>query len=139
MDEKQLIEHALSLYGNGYNCAQAVAIPFCDVCGCDETFLFKALEAFGGGMGGTEGTCGALSGALMILSMLSSEGDPKNPSKKRTYERAKNIFDAFRCTTGSVICKDIQGLETHKELCSCQKCVEVAVRTLVQELAHSTY
>ena len=50
-------------HDKGFNCCQAVACTYCDLFGMDEATAFKACEAFGAGMGGMQGTCGAVSGA----------------------------------------------------------------------------
>ena len=61
MDKKEL---AIAKHDIKFNCAQAVACAFAEEVGVDEKVLFTAAEGFGLGMGGTEGTCGALSGAI---------------------------------------------------------------------------
>ena len=53
---------AAELFLNGYNCAQAVAVAFCDVTGLDEKIVAKAVSPFGGGMGRLREVCGAVSG-----------------------------------------------------------------------------
>ena len=68
------VEKAMELHKKGYNCAQAVACSFCDVVQMDEDTLFRVTEAFGGGMGGMKGTCGAISGACAVAGLLRSEG-----------------------------------------------------------------
>ena len=57
------VEKTIERHNKGYNCAQAVAGTYCDLVGMDEESMFKATEALGLGMGGMEGTCGALTGA----------------------------------------------------------------------------
>ena len=63
MTKKEL---AIANHDKKYNCCQAVACSFCKETGVDEETLFRAGEAFGLGMGGMEGTCGAISGAVML-------------------------------------------------------------------------
>lgn len=54
-------EKAIELHDRGCNCAQAVACAFAEEIGVPEETLFAAAEGFGLGMGGMEGTCGAVS------------------------------------------------------------------------------
>ena len=51
-----------------YNCTQSVALPFCERYGVDKESTRKLGTHFGGGMR-CGGVCGAVSGALMVLSM----------------------------------------------------------------------
>ena len=62
-------ETTIERHTKGYNCAQAVACTYCDLVGMDEETMFKATEALGLGMGGMEGTCGALTGACVVAGM----------------------------------------------------------------------
>lgn len=125
--EATYVEHATILHGNGHNCAQAVLGAFSDDVGIASSTLFKIAEGFGGGMGNTKGTCGALSGAIMVLSLRSSSGDPEQVTKRSTYALVGDAYERFVEQTGSAVCKDLQGLETGTVLCGCDRCIEVAV------------
>lgn len=52
---------------NSHNCAQAIVSTYADVAGLDEQTAMNVANAFGGGMGNMEGTCGALVGAGIVL------------------------------------------------------------------------
>ena len=62
--------YAAELFLQGYNCAQAVAVAFCDVTGLDKEFAAKMVSAFGGGMGRLREVCGAVSGMDFVLGHL---------------------------------------------------------------------
>ena len=49
MTEKQ--QSAKALHDKGFNCAQAVALPFCEELGMPQQLAMKAMEGFGAGMG----------------------------------------------------------------------------------------
>ena len=72
MTKKEL---AIAYHDKKFNCAQAVACAFAKEVGADEKTLFRAAEGLGLGMGGMEGTCGALSGAILLAGM-------KNPAPR---------------------------------------------------------
>ncbi len=59
-----------------YNCAQSVACTYCDLAGLDEETMYAVAGAFGAGMGNMEGTCGALSGAGMVLGCVCTTVPP---------------------------------------------------------------
>ncbi len=111
----------------GYNCAQSVACTYCDLVGMDEATMFRLTEALGAGMGNKEGTCGAVSGACILAGLKNSTGNLEHPdSKMNTYKIAAQIMDEFAKQNGSVVCKDLKGMETGKPLRSCPDCIRDA-------------
>lgn len=127
-------EEAIELHNKKYNCAQAVACAFAKETGIEERILFQANEGFGLGMGGTQGVCGALAGAVMLAGFKNSDGNMDNPaSKASTYQLSRQMLEAFKEKTGSTICKEIKGIETGQVLCSCPDCVRAGVE-VVEEI-----
>ena len=101
-------EKAAELFLQGYNCAQAVAVAFCDVTGLDEKFTAKTISAFGGGMGRLREVCGAVSGMFMVLSYLYGYDDPNaSAEKKQLYTRVQDLAGKFREINGSIICREL--------------------------------
>lgn len=100
----------------------------------DEETLFKAGEAFGLGMGGMEGTCGAVSGAVMLAGFKNSDGQLNDPkTKAETYKLSREIVRRFEEKNGSLICRDLKGIDTGTVLRTCPGCIEDAVE-IVQEV-----
>ena len=121
MDKKEL---AIAKHDIKFNCAQAVACAFAEEIGVDEKVLFTAAEGFGLGMGGTEGTCGALSGVIMLAGFKNSDGNITDPgTKAETYKLSKEMVTKFTEKCGSTVCKELKGIETGKVLCSCPDCI----------------
>ncbi len=111
----------------GYNCAQAVACTYCDLAGIDEDTMRNLTQAFAVGMGTMEGSCGALTGAAMVLGMAK-----KNPPQ--TMQDIREIMTKFKEQNGSVICKELKGIETGKMLRACDDCVRDAALFLEQAM-----
>ncbi|MBE6806639.1 MAG: C_GCAxxG_C_C family protein [Ruminococcaceae bacterium] len=129
MNNKQ--NQAMEYHAQGYNCAQAVALPFCEEMGLEPTVVKRATEGFGAGMGGRTQTCGALSGAVFVAGML--KADAVNPgSKMDTYKVCAKMSERFVSECGSGVCAVIKGLTGGKMLCSCNDCIACGVR-LVEE------
>lgn len=123
------VQKATERHQKGYNCAQAVACTYCDLVGMDEETMFKVTEGMGAGMGNMEGTCGAVSGAVALAGMLRSCGKLDDTSSKgATYKLSRAILNDFKAENGSVICKDLKGVETGKVLRSCPDCIKDAAR-----------
>ena len=55
----------------GLNCAQAVLCAYADLAGIDEETAIRLAAPFGAGMGNMEGTCGAITGAGLVLGLVS--------------------------------------------------------------------
>ena len=101
-------EKAAELFLQGYNCAQAVAVAFCDVTGLDEKFTAKAVSAFGGGMGRLREVCGAVSGMFFVLGHLYGYDTPGDDAeKKELYARVQALAAQFREINGSIVCREI--------------------------------
>lgn len=118
------VERAKINHKNGYNCAQAVFCAFSDLIGLDEPTAYKISEGFGSGMGGQFETCGALTGAYMVLSMKNSDGVPgSNITRGETYALLRKTAAEFREKAGSTLCREIKGMTGGKVLHSCPDCV----------------
>ena len=99
---------AAELFMEGYNCAQAVAVAFCDVTGMDEKTAAKAVSPFGGGMGRMREVCGAVSGMFFVLGCLYGYDNAETGApKKELYARVQGLAGRFREQCGSIVCREI--------------------------------
>ena len=121
-------EKAVENHKNGCNCAQAVACVFADKLGYSEDELFRLTEGFGGGMGATQGVCGAVSAMVLVAGAVKSFGIDKLPetNKKESYTAARELMEKFEEKIGSIVCGNIKG----EKLRSCDGCIEDAVAIL---------
>ena len=100
--------YAAELFLKDYNCAQAVAVAFCDVTGMEPAQAARMAAPFGGGMGRMREVCGAVSGMLMVLSQLYGYDTPGDDvSKKQLYTQVQELAEKFREENGSIICREI--------------------------------
>lgn len=120
-------EEAAYRHEHGHNCAQAVACVFAKELGYDEKMVFQASEGFGAGMGGMECTCGAVCGAVMAAGMKNSVMGQEKLTKGSTYLLSKKITEKFKEKNGTVICKELKGIENGNVRRSCAGCIEDAV------------
>ncbi len=101
-------EKAAELFLNEYNCAQAIAVAFCDVTGMEEKAAAKMASSFGGGMGRLREVCGAVSGMLLVAGLLYGYEEPGNDQeKKEHYARVQELAGAFRERMGSIVCREL--------------------------------
>lgn len=126
---KTRVEETIGRHDKGYNCAQAVACTYCDLVGVDEETMFKLTEALGLGMGGMEGTCGAITGACVLAGMKNSTGNLEKPnSKGASYKLSRQIVEEFKNQNGATQCRELKGVETGKVLRACPDCIRDAAR-----------
>ena len=105
-------EKAVEYFRNNFNCSQSVFTVFGQDYELSEDDCLKIGCAFGGGMGRQQFTCGAVTGALMILGLKygKGEGDPDS-NKEETYQKAREFFSEFTRIHGSTSCGELlQGL-----------------------------
>ncbi|MCR4403857.1 MAG: C-GCAxxG-C-C family protein [Candidatus Acetothermia bacterium] len=105
-------ERAALLFNEGFNCAQAVLGAFGPGLGLDRELALKVAGPFGGGMGRTGGTCGAVAGGLMALGLKfgpTRTGD--EGAKERAYGLVREFFEEFEARNGSVLCKQLLGCD----------------------------
>ena len=99
---------AAELFLSGYNCAQAVAVAFCDEMGLTQRQAARMVSSFGGGMGRMREVCGAVSGMLFVLGTLYGYDEPgDDAAKKRLYGQVQALAAGFRAENGSIICREI--------------------------------
>ena len=98
---------AAELFLNGYNCAQAVAVAFCDVTGLEEKFSAKMVSSFGGGMGRLREVCGAVSGMFFVLGTIYGYDTPDDVRKKELYTQVQELAEKFREECGHIVCREI--------------------------------
>ena len=100
-------EEAVSCYHGGLNCTQAVLAVYGKRYGLDREKALKIAGAFGSGMGRGD-TCGAVTGALMVIGLKHTKvKGVRFISKERTAECAREFIALFQERNGSMVCRDL--------------------------------
>ena len=81
-------ENATLYFADTFNCSQSILASFGQEFGLTEEQCLKLGTAFGGGMARSQMTCGAVTGALMVLSL---KFVPIHP-EKLIQGKTKRIF-----------------------------------------------
>jgi C_GCAxxG_C_C family probable redox protein len=101
-------EKALEYFRNKYNCSQSVFTAFGTEYGLSEDECLKIACSFGAGMGRQQYTCGAVTGALMVLGLKYGKGvDGTEDMKQETYAKTREFFSRFIDIHGSVSCRTL--------------------------------
>jgi C_GCAxxG_C_C family probable redox protein len=105
-------EEAGVAFGKGYNCTQAVLSAFSDDFGLDKVMAYKVAAAFGGGMGHMGKTCGAVTGAFMVIGLkyglTTTDG---SQSHKEAFRKVREFSEEFRKKHGSITCSKLLGAD----------------------------
>lgn len=93
-----------------FNCAQTVFSLFASELGIDEKTALKIASGFGGGMNCAE-TCGAVTGAYMVIGMKHGHSTPNPDEKANTKMLVKKFNEKFKEAHGSLNCKQLTGFD----------------------------
>lgn len=104
IESDPIVKKAVALKSSGeYNCAQAVACAFAPVIGADKEQIYNAANAFGRGMGCLEATCGALTGAGIVVGIATKD-------RLKSMKMMAGILKKFEKRNGATICKNLKGI-----------------------------
>jgi len=105
-------DNAAEMFRQKYNCAQATLAALGPAEGLERDTCLKIASTFGGGIGRMGETCGAVTGSLMVLGLRCGGQTIGNPeAKAAVYERAGEFVEAFREKNGSIVCRELLGLD----------------------------
>ncbi len=143
-------EKALHYFRNGFNCAQSVLASFQDVISMPEEVLLGISRGFGAGMGRQQNTCGAVSGAYMVLGTQfgKTKSDDAEAGEK-TYRLTREFAAEFNSIHKTVMCDKLldcdlmteegkekfQARDMKKNIC--ERCVADAVRITEKMISQS--
>lgn len=109
-------EKAMQSFLDGYNCAQCMMLAFEDMLTIDVDTALKIASPFGGGMGRLREVCGSVSGMFMVLGFVKGYSEPGDyEGKKELYEHVQELARRYEEANGSIICRDLLGLNVKKE------------------------
>jgi len=127
IDTEARVAQAIDYFKQGYNCSQSVAMTFADLYGISVPMMARISASFGGGIGRMRETCGSACAMFLLagLEVTNVEDRPEqlapdaNPYpnqdlKKKDYEVVQHLAARFREETGSIICKELLGLNKQR-------------------------
>jgi C_GCAxxG_C_C family probable redox protein len=89
-----------------------VLLSFADELKYSRELALKISAGFGGGMGKTQETCGAVTGAVMVLGLVNGERANNNDELlPRAYGSVKELFRQFTETFHTTRCRDLAGCD----------------------------
>jgi len=97
-------------FASGLFCAESVVLALADAQGIESDLLPKIATAFCSGMSRTCGTCGALSGAIMGISLALGRAEA-NQSVHSSYSAAQRLIREFEQEFGARDCHILLGCD----------------------------
>ena len=105
------IDEAARLFGQGYACSQAVLIAFSPLLDLDRSEALRIAAGFAAGMRLGQ-TCGAATGAIMVLGMALCDDDCATREGRAGIASAVDTFPRrFHERVGASDCPDIMGID----------------------------
>jgi C_GCAxxG_C_C family probable redox protein len=105
-------EAALAATRDDFSCAQAVFATFAREMGMDEALALRTAGVLGGGVARMGETCGAVSGALMVIGLRHGMTRARDTAQKdRAYAAGQEFLAEFLQRFGSMRCKELLGLD----------------------------
>ena len=129
-----------SRFKEGFSCSQAVFSAYAEQLGLDRETALKISGAFGGGMGRMAQTCGAVTGAFMVIGLKYGAIDAEDKeTKEKAYALVREFADRFKSRHGSIACQDLLGCNVSKpeglKVAREQKLFETICPRLVKDAA----
>lgn len=114
----------------GYACSQSVLMSYTEELGLDMETAKKISSTFGGGMGRLRKTCGALTGAFMVIGLKYGNTKPDDmKTKLDAYAMVKELAKRFEEKHGTTQCAEllskyvnkeaVEARNHHKIICNC--------------------
>jgi len=101
-------EDAVAAFKSGCNCAQSVFTVCARRFGMDERLAMRVALPFGGGFGRTGRTCGAVTGAFMVIGLNFPTPDPKDAEvKQRACELVREFIRRFEARNKTIECREL--------------------------------
>jgi len=133
----------LNAFREDKNCSQAVLLGFADRFQIQEDHALSIASGFGAGMGRLQKTCGAVSGAYMVIGLYAGTKSVNNAERKEmAYTKIQEFTKRFEEKKESTICGDLikcdlkteEGKEyfedNHLKERVCEKCIQLSLSIL---------
>jgi C_GCAxxG_C_C family probable redox protein len=107
------VEEAVAYFAEGFSCAQSVCAAYVPLFGMERDMALRAAGAFGGGMGRSGQTCGAVTGAIIVIGLkYGKTRADDNATREKGYALAAEFIRRFEAHHGALTCPALLGCHT---------------------------
>jgi C_GCAxxG_C_C family probable redox protein len=108
------VERTADLFESGLNCSQAILTVFGEPYGLDSELAQRLGRPLGAGMGRMARTCGAVTGAVLVLG-LAEDHEDEGEARKVSYPHVQDFLGRFEALHGTTECKGLLGADMSTE------------------------
>lgn len=106
------VERAVATFESGFNCSQSICATYGPRYGLDKETCLRIASPFGAGLGYQQEICGAVTGSCMVIGLKHGYIDAADAlSKGTTYGLVGELVKQFKSRHGSIICRDLLGVD----------------------------
>ncbi len=97
-------------FAQGFSCSQSVLAAFSEDLGLDSVTALKIGCGFGAGCARTGQTCGAVTGAYVVIGLKHGKAEPEDSdSREKTYAMVSEFNRRFLDAYNSLNCTELTG------------------------------
>ena len=103
-------------YFDLYNCAQAVLSAYAADYDLEKDKALQVAVGFGGGLGGHQDVCGAISGAISVLGLHSGFKEEDRREKiRKVYAEVYRYINEFTEREGTIKCRELLNCDLNSD------------------------
>jgi C_GCAxxG_C_C family probable redox protein len=103
---ENVAQKSKELFQSGYYCAESVLLAIAEEKGIESDLIPKIATGFCSGMARTGGVCGAVSGAMLALNLVTGRSTPEE-SIEENYVSIRELLNSFEEKFGSTNCMEL--------------------------------
>ncbi len=144
LSKSEVVNQAQTNTEKGFLCSESVLKALSKALNIESEIIPRIATGFGAGIGRHGEICGALSGAIMGLSLHFGRDLPsETPEETSPYEFSQTMMNLFVARFGHIRCSDLLGLDISSEeglqVYRKQNCWETKCRDFVREATGLAY
>ena len=106
------VEEAVAYFNEGFVCSQAVLSAYGVYFGLDRKIAPKIADGFGGGMARLGETCGAVTGAFMVIGLKHGRTVVEDSLEhEKVYSLVNEFVNRFTSRNRSILCRELLGCD----------------------------
>lgn len=110
LEPAELAKVASARFAESYSCSQSLLLACASRLGIEPGMAARIAAPFGSGMARMGWTCGAVTGALMVIGLrCGHEAAADTEANERTYAVAREFISLFDARNGSATCRELLG------------------------------
>jgi len=105
------VNDAIYCFNSGFNCSQSVLSVYSEEFGLSKDIALKTACGLGAGMGRLQETCGAVTGAFLVIGMKYGNNNHNDKTaKEQTYALVQEFALRFEERNKTTKCSDLLGV-----------------------------